>query len=546
MLAVVIAAFLLLTNASIPFANGGSCDPWHYFGQYFLAAQPSATLPIRDLARVPEFLIGYLLERAVHGIAVQYLNFLIFFVSAATAIYFAVKRLFGFVPATVALIFFAAQPLVIGNYSLTYTEASVSYSALAIAFAIFSSAEVRGRRIAYVILSGFFWASAIHAHLESLTVNFIVPLYCINWRNASVASQLRDIAEKGVALLAGGLCATAVFGAINVALFHGQFFFFIKQFQAIFTIQIKSYEKPDWYLHSGRGALILLGLVVTAVQGRYVWRRGTVNAETAAILAAIVPFFVMMTAQLVYTFFFDGLSLEYDYWFVWIIAPLAIALGSLISRVSLPMEKAGPLLTVYCAASLVGTLGRGSEGWPFVVAAAVPFAVVLLLLGALGFINSRPAMALCIVLLCLAAIGATVRPEKYGLYAWTGQNQRDTYERVDQGMEYLAGLHLPKVPKFWTIGYGDSWETIAYARSYNYCLFQYLLPELLHAGDENFIADNDNFLPGDYLVLAARNDAQLGIALTKLKQQGRTFERLGSQDISYKQLSYVIVVGVVH
>src|SRR5579872_3435096 len=78
-LAFAIGAFLVLTNPNIPFANGPSCDTWHFFGRFFVGDQPLALPYSREGSRVPEFIFGYLFERIAHGVRVEYANFFVFF-----------------------------------------------------------------------------------------------------------------------------------------------------------------------------------------------------------------------------------------------------------------------------------------------------------------------------------------------------------------------------------------------------------------------------------------------------------------------------------
>lgn len=547
-LACAIAGLFLLTNSNIPFANGGNCDTWHFYGRFFLGDRLQELPYTREGSRVPEFIIGYLLEHVFHGIIVEYLNFLILFVSAVSALYYAAKRLFGAFAAAFAAIFFATHPLVIGNYSVTYTEGAATYSAIAMALAIISSNAAHGvRRVAALLFAGVFWGAAIHSHLESLTMNFIVPLYCVDWKRHSPWPYAREVAAKWLLLLAGAVIATVLFGAVNVLVFHGSFYFFLKQFQDVTKVLIVPYQKPNWYLLGGRGAILLVGVAVIVVQAVWAWRRGWAARGTSEVLTVLVPFVVLVAAQVGYTLFDNGLSLEYDYWFVWLLAPLALLLASFAHRALANSATAIAGLAIYLVASFVADFGRLDTVWASFTSFPPALAISLVFVGALPWLLARrPSMVFPSTMLCLVLLNATIRPEKIGLPVWETENERNVYVRLDAGMEFITKFRFDAIPKFWINARGDTWETLAYPRSFNYCVIQYVLPHLIGPANPAFNAESETFSQGDYLVMAPRNTDELAAALNNLAGRGLTFREIGRDAISYKGLGYLIVVGRLH
>lgn len=544
-LACAVAAFLCLTNHNIPFANGGSCDPWHFYGRYYLANQPDALPYTREISRIPAFILGFVFTHLLHGVAAEYASFAVLFIAAAFAVFIATRALFGQIPGMVALIFFATQPLVVANFSMTYTEAATALTAIAIAGAIVAGTMSRGlRQSAMLVATGIVWGAAVHAHLESLTMNFIVALFCLDWSRRRVRDCVLDAVRKWPWLILGIVVVTLCLGAINVTVFHGSFLFFLKQFQDVARISIIPFEKPTWYLTGGRGAVFLLALMCIVWQAMHLRDRSISQAETKKVLTVLVPFAVLWVAQLCYTCFDYGLALEYDYWFVWLIPPLCPLLGSMFARPSVRSWLAYTAIALFLVASVAADYGRLDIAWHSLswitpcLAAAVVFVPAILWLS-----RYRQRIAMLVTLSFSIILGATVRPENFGLDVWSHSSEHDVYARLDAGMTFLSAQHFPKIPKFWTDGRGQMDETFAYPRAYNYCIIDYVLPESMSQSNPAYIKDVMTFSSGDDLVLVPRDDDELREALTRLAAQGTTFNESARTAVSYAGLSYLIVVG---
>lgn len=541
-LSVGIAAFLVLTNHNIPFANGGNCDPWYYFGHFFIADQFHVIRGTRVMSRLPAVLIGYISTLLFKGVGADYANFLVLLVAATIAVYDAARRLFGALPALIAAVFFATQPLNVGNFSVTYTAPAVTFSAIAVDLAIIAAlAKQRTGQIAALLGAGFFWGSAIHAHLYSLSYNFIVGIYCLDWWRRPLSKFALNAIQQWLLLLLGALLATAVFGLISVVFLNGDFLFFREQFEAIFTVMVSEYYKPHWYLIGGRGALLLAGATAAIAQAFWIWRRG-IDVETKAATVALVPFVVLELAQFAYTIY-GGITLQYDYYIVWLLAPLALVIASIVSPVKTSPIFLGCLLVLFLACSLAANFGRLDLSWQPPAGLPPSIAVAILLVPALLWSAASPVTALGPILILLALMNSTIRPEKVGLPVWEGGTDRAVYARLRAGMTYISSFRFTSRPKFWLNARGKRWETVALARGYDYCLVDTQLPNFLPANDPGYNHDAEQFSPDDYLVLAPSNTDELAKALARLQARHLAFSEMGRSSVNYRGVSYLIVVG---
>jgi hypothetical protein len=541
-----IAALFLLTNHSIPFANDGNCDPWAYFGRFFIGdQQPMFGTITRVGSRLPSIIVGYIATRLFHGVAADYVTFLILFVSAAVAVYHAARLLFGQASALFALVFFSTQPLVLSQFAVTYTAPSLTYTCIAFALAVTAAQARPGlKQVLLLLATGFFFGTAVHAHLYSLSYNFIVGLYCLDWGRRSPAALLRDALGKWALLLAGALVATAFFGLINMLFMQGDFLFFLKQYREIWTALVVEYRKPQWYLLGGRGAILLVSVAACFAQGIWVARRPPEDRATRATLTALVPFVGLLMMQFGYLLY-GGITLEYDYYFAWLIAPLALVLAWFYHRAPLRPPLSYAVLAIFLAGCVAADFGRPDLVWQGVARVPaslfVATALAAVIICFLRFTNT----AALLMLVLLVGLGATIRPEKMGLPVWEAGGH-DLYARVRAGMEFLAPYRFPKQPKFWLSTGGAMGESYAYARSYNICLVDSALPRFLKPGAPGYVPDNEAFSPGDYLVMTAVDGRELGEALASLRDRGLRFQEMGQKTIAEGGLSYLIVAGQLH
>lgn len=543
-LSIGIGLFLLATNHHIPFANAGNCDPWHYFGRFFIQDQVPMMGPTRAGGRMPGTLPGYLLTRIFHGVQADYANFLLWYVAAIVSVYAAARKLFGVTPAVFAALFFATEPLIVGDYSVTYTAPAVTYCALTIAFAIYAAnAQRPSAAVLLTLVTGFFWGTSIHAHLYSLSYSLITPLYCLTWTKKSGAAYVREFVWKFALLAVGAAFATVFFGLVSVLFLHGSFAFWSRQYADAFTALVVEYQKANWYLLGGRAALLILGAAACAVSAITVVRGRFSEASRRNILTALVPFAVLELAQIGYTIH-GGITLEYDYYIVWLIAPLSLLLASCVSSAALRPGQKLAAVGIFGVLALAGDFGRLDLLWQG--ATAIPPSLVLSVLFAilLFFLPREPGRLLLVTLIVVAAIGATTRPEKVGLPVWEGESAHDVYVRAREGMEFVSTFHFPKRPRFWVNTSGTwGWQTIAIPRSYDYCVIDTALPAFLPSTNPAYNADAEAFSPGDYLVMTPKDASDLKLALANLAKRGLRFREMGQRNVWFNGDGYLVVVG---
>lgn len=536
-----IGVFLLMTNNVVAFANGGSCDPWYFFGRFFNGDQLATLSQSRESSRLPLFMLGYVLNRVFSGIAADYANFLILFVAASAPVYFATRRLFGITAALIAVIFFSTSPQIISNFSVTFSAPAIAASAIAMLLAVAASTtSSRANRVYLLLAAGFFWAAAIHGHLFSLSFNFAVALYCLDWSRRPFGAFLRELAEKWCLLLGGALLATAFIGLINVVVLHGSFLFFLNQYNAIYTVNIQDYEKPNWYLNGGRGALLLAGIAATAVQWLWVARRGIDAPGIPRYLTALIPFSAILLVQIGYRIA-GGLPLQYDYYFAFIMPSLALLVGSLVPHATLNRSLTIAAVAGYLVLSLAGDFGRPDlviqtlTTFPPSLVLAIVFALLLL------WLPRHPTASVLAALLLCGGLNATIRPEGMGSGVWYSGDFRDGYSRLHTGMAFLSRFRFTTMPKFWLSA--GTWEMLAYPRSFDYCWVDTALPAFQTPKDPNYNPNMEKFAAGDELVMIPKDAAAYTGAEHTLATRGLRFDELGRHDVDFAGTSYLIVLG---
>ncbi len=542
-LPLILGGFTILTNGMVPFSNNGHCDPWHYFGYFYLDDQFAMMGQSRTYSRLPSTLLGFLLTQTFHSILADYAQYLILLVVVAGTVFYAAWRLFGGLAATVAAAFLATSGIVIGVLSVTYTGPALAWSTLASVAALASAAQSdRNRRAGFLIAAGFCIGAAVVGHLYSLTYNFIVPLYALTWLRArpkAIAAQLPSIAAY---MLIGIVLSVVAFGLVCKFVLNSEFTFFRYQFLEVFNVKVTDYRKPDWYLRGGKAALIAIGLSLSL--GLVLMRKRLNDEESAKVLAAAMPLLVLLLVQLLYTLL-GGITVQYDYYYVWLLPPMALAIAAAIAQAAIEPRKAAIAGVAFVVLTALATLPGYTtffpviRAWPSLIGAAfvIVFFVALML---------RPSAAtLAAALICLAGFGVTVRPERMGVQVWELQGDGSAmYRRVRDGWEFLASHPVAERPVFWLATAGDMSETIAYPRGYEYCHIDGALPKFLSLSDEDYDPRAENFTAGKPLVMAVPDERTLGSALESLKRErGLGFAEIARHKVDSRGVSYWLVLG---
>lgn len=546
-------AYLLSTNRLIPFANDFHCDPWDYFGMFYLAGQTSMLNPLsRVLSRVPEFLIGNISTALLPGIAADYGNFIVIYVGSVLALYFAVSRTFGPLPAMIAATFLGFNAILVGNLSTTLFSPSILYNVIAILFARRAS-DCRGlRRTLELIFCGIALGFSIHGHVYTVFCAFAIPLYALktdDWRGPQLFIQLVGV---GTAVALGFILATLILGGINDFIFGGRFLFFLDQFESISKINTVDYQIADWFVRACRGAIFVIAIALPVTQIAMLARKGApdrvelriwqVNLVTLIIAAALI-----LDDRL------GGFFMQYDYYYVLLLPHIAVSLAALYAEKPSSMASFAFLVGAYVFISALAVL-------PTIEQIAEVFASPdngFFSLGIVGLITSVIAtaafvhkpwpsgLALAVALILVGCLGFAMRPQRMGRLVWQ-QGTRDTatygadnYVRIRKAMQFLAAHRFPSRPTFWVSIDDGYWETIAPARSYNYCLVEMHLPRL----DTRSAEFRRDFHSGHEIVLIQREAQVVDLANAALQPLGLRVVEEDRRQVAYAGVSYFVVIG---
>jgi hypothetical protein len=260
-------------------------------------------------------------------------------------------------------------------------------------------------------------------------------------------------------------------------------------------------------------------------------------------LTALVPLAALLAFQLGYAAF-GGITLEYDYYYVWMVAPIALALALLVNSVKLDRWSAFAIAATYTAATLGSTLVRFGSFGPRDFATISLGAVAILLAMILVMLWRPRALTLCGVLLLCAVLSATIRPERMGVQVWQQTSDGSAmYARLREGWEFLRDFPFPKLPKFWISTDHAMSETVSYPRGYRYCLIDTALPKFLPPTSEAYNPVAEAFGDGDYMVMAAPDPEAFAQAKSALQQRGLAFDEQRRKLIDHDGVSYLLIIG---
>jgi uncharacterized membrane protein len=525
----------------VPFSNDGHCDPWHYFGYFYLDDQFAAIGDSRTYSRLPSTIVGFGLTKLFHSVVADYLQYLVLLVAIAGSVFLLAQRLFGNFAAGIAALFLATSGIVIGVLSVTYTGPSLAWSTIAMSCALAAGTALNDRRRnLLVIAAGFFMATAIIGHLYTLTYNFVVPLYALSWSSEERRRPYTQLPRILGRLLIGVILAIVVLGFISKFVLHAEFTFFRHQFLEVFDVRVSEYRRPGWYLHGGKLAFVIFSVCLAAT-GIALRRR---FPDPSKVLAVNVPLAVLLLAQLAYAAL-GGITLQYDYYYVWLLPPLALSLASVMAVLAAKDVRALPCIALFAVLSLASTLFGYStivdvtSAWPSTV-------VVIVTAGAVAVLaRHRVRSTLSVALIGLGILGATIRPERMGVQVWSNTGDGSaSYQRLRAGWDFLAHFHFQQTPLFWLAARGDLSDVIAFPRGFEYCHVDTALPDFVPAGDDNYDPRAEAFAAGRLVVAVVPDDRSFAEALATLRQRyGLQLEELARRRISGSGVAYTMIIG---
>src|SRR5579872_3365768 len=158
--------FFWFVLPGVPFGDS-TCDSWIDLGTFY-------TLPdavhwhdtSRQLSRLAALLPGYVTTRVFNGVTADYALFVLMYGMAVACVYGTVRRLLRPDIALLSAMFVALQPIIIGNFSSTYTAPSLAYALLSLYFVARAVTVGRDPLAGWMLFwSGAAFGAAINAHL---------------------------------------------------------------------------------------------------------------------------------------------------------------------------------------------------------------------------------------------------------------------------------------------------------------------------------------------------------------------------------------------
>jgi hypothetical protein len=553
LIAAAFPAFVLLTNPRIPFANDFHCDPWHYFGFFYLVDQPQ-TLDVasRMLSRISEVWLGRLANDLAPGAIADYVNFIILYSGASLALYFAVLRFFDGMRAVIATAFFAFNTIFVGTLAVTYTGPSVLYNMLGIWLAAEAQRNDAIKRTLALLAMGLVLGVSVHGHAYAVECAFAIPLYAIRPRQVAPLALFRQLVEIGLKTAAGIVIATLLIGAVNWGLFGGKFLFFASQVESVVRINTADYQITGWFFKACRGAVFLLAVALPLLAiGAAVHRTDDAGATRQIWLVNVVT--LVIAAALFADDALGGFFMQYDYYYVMLLPHIAISLASLYAREQLSRRWLGALVVVYVAIAAmselpsVETIGRfvASPDNGFFSVGVAMLAIVAFAASIFATTNRARAAFLALALVVVGCWGFSARPQRMGRLAWedAARAQKrygaDSYTRVRAAMQFLSSHRFTSRPVFWVSIDNGHEETIGIARSFDYCVVQMNLPTL----DMSEGIFERDFKVGNTIVLVHPNPNLVELANASLKAHGLAVVVGDRTTVTYKGVSYSVVLG---
>ena len=538
------AIYVLASNHVIPFSNDFHCDPWYYFGLFYLMDHATTILGGRQLSRLPLVLPGYATTHLFPAAFADYATFLLLYGGSWLGIYFSLRRLGGAVAALIAATFFGFNPIVLGNLAVTFTSPSMLYVVIAVWLCCRAQLNAGLSRFSTLALAGGVLGFAIHGHLYAIVCGCVAPLYAMRWERGGFAKLLGEGVLIAIPVAIGLIAATLALGAVNVLAFGGRFLFFERQLEAIGTVDFVDYQLPGWYWSGARGAVATLGLAVAAAQLALAWIRPRTNGGKDVRLIFGVPLafaaaFAFIDAWL------GGVFLQYDYYYVFLIPVIALSVGALAAsareaRGAAAVAIAYLLVAAAAALPTIETITRylaSPDNGVFALAAVAVAALAALL----ALAATPRLLPLAILVASLIPVELAFKPQRFGRQAWMAAARSDAaygaanYLRIRTAMEFLSAFRFPTTPVFWVSVDNGDWETIALPRSYLYCVVDMHLPRLE--------TDAREMTAGRYLVLVHSDAALVDLANTVLAERGLRAEEISRHKIASGAVSYYVVIA---
>jgi hypothetical protein len=456
---------LLAVNPNWPFANGGNCDPWFYYGFFTNYPQLYQVRPHYDGERLPVILPGYLFHQLFSPTVATVLLHVTFFYIAIFSLFYTLKQLHDQRTALLTTLLLSCHSFFVGAMGWDYGDGfGIAYYLLAIALLIRSVTAAWPS--VWIGLCGMVSAALFYTYpLWLIFLPFFPLYYALPVRASGRRPLWSAILVFGACFAMGFAGLTAFFSLLNHWV-GGSYNFYRYSLKTMFAVS----ELPTWHNTDFRWLstatwdvfpLILFLAAVLYILVVYLAKKERPGIITWLFLANFIWCFLAFS----YLTFVKGRRiLEFDYYASSLLPLMFLVIGSVFlsgsSKVRLPV-----FLFVVGAAAVVCVLPLWKHWWYPAMFTDLPLAhkhpgvVNHYLLGccAVGltglvlrifFRDSRLTWLACVFALCAADFGLV---PAFTRATWvTGYRGAAFYERVTKAIEVVkmqTGIETP--PYFW-------------------------------------------------------------------------------------------------
>jgi hypothetical protein len=415
--------FLLVLNSNWPFANGGNCDPWFYYGHFRTYPEVFLAKPSYDGERLAVVLPGYLLHRILQPVAAQIVLHLGFYYVAVFSLYYITRSIHGPKTALLTAGLLATHSFFLGAIGWDYGDGfGVAYHLLALA--LLTRASRYGQTGLWLALAGAASAALVYTHpLWALFLPFFPLYYMVSAKVQQRASIGRAAAGYAFYSLLGVAGLSLCFAALSYRV-AGTLNFYawsIHLLRIAHTLaEWKSYDltwlpSASWLVFP---TLTFVGCLIFLV------RNGFPKHDSREVIAAlfVINFLYCFLAFAFLTFIGGRRLLEYEYYTSSLLPPMFLCLA--FTYLSVPeTARAGTVAVVVPLVMLVSvcplwkpTFIMPQMLFPLKAVQTRPdvlhYYLLLPLLIALGgtllrlcLPSARGMWAICVSALCVAGFG---------------------------------------------------------------------------------------------------------------------------------------------
>lgn len=427
-------------NSNVVSNRLGDVDTWFYFGHFLTLGEYA------DVAA--NYTNNYYQTRLSYTIP-GYLIFQIFTVEWAKlvfayliygvtvgSLFYVLKTHLGRRAATLGAVFMATDIFFVRSAGWNYVDNGIlAYQALT--FAALTATGPGKRNFIWIALASFFFTSMCFVHAGSGLLLF--PLAAYGWMRLQPKNG-REWRQDIAAALLGVVVCQCLYGALNVWIWDGEFFFAVQQLEvgrneAKHVVQWLSLDR---IMNGGEWLIVHLAVWIASATALLLAAIRKIKLQPfqwfcfATVFALYLLIFVTDESKITYFMFRQGLYASF------FLFPTYLAVGCLMAGDrQIPAWGASAIaaLLFLMLASKLHVGGANIPGIPFVQAWSVGIAMGLLL--AAGFAVGAPALKTAFF--CGAAISTV-------LAQWQFDDTTDIYKTI-AAIHQATGKDIPRI---WT------------------------------------------------------------------------------------------------